>query len=479
MRKDEPVKLDLPETSQPQNVEVEKKPEIIAEVQIDEEEKDFLNWNGYDAFCLFVLVMVGIFCRFWIIQYPRHFTLNEEKHVQYINSYLNGSFFFPSQPPMSEIMLAGISAFSQYKGGYKPPYHEDNFTFPNMEYVALRSPSAFFSAIVIPLSFFIVRLLGGSTITSFAAGLFTMFDFLLVGLARNITTDGFIQLFVGMAIFATAFMKHFEYESTSYYICYIAQSAFVGLAFASDWNCIAVLAFVIFYNYFTFKKVKPIFTTLISLFIILYITYMIHVILLPRESPQSIGLSIKYQKSLSAPSAALHINHLQVPIFALELIYKSIRLHIRRSNFVNFLSWPPMLCSWKILWTQLGRTVAVFGNLPVWWAISLLSIIQILNMFFAMRIRKQSSFMYCGYFMTLCVFLFKTSERGFPDYQVPVLFGIWGLSLSLDTEFSEQVSGFLTAFLILASTFIFILWAPLVYGYENFDTRFTPYFAQK
>lgn len=478
LRNTEPVKIDVQNQEHSTNETRTQNESKIEEVQVEEEEKDFLDWNGYDAFCLFVLVMAGIFSRFWIIQYPRHFTLNEERQVTYINSYLNGSFFMPSQPPMSEIMLAGISSFSQYKQVYKPPYSEPNFTFPTMEYVALRSPSAFFSAIVIPLSFFIVRLLGGSTISSFAAGLFTMFDFTLIGLARNISTDGFIQLFVALAIFATAFMRHFEYQSTSYQICYIAQTVFVGLSLASDWNCIAILIFVCFFNYFTFKKLSPIFTTTFFALIILYLSFITHVILLPRESSQSIGLSLKYQQSLSAHDAPLHINHLQVPLFALEIIHKSFRLHLRRSNFVNFLSWPIMACPWKVLWTQLGRTVAIFGNVPVWWSISVLALIQVLNMLFAMRIRKQSSLMYCGFFISLCVFIFKTSERGLPDFEVPLLFGICGLALSLDSEFSEQVSGFLTAFLIASSAFVFILWAPLVYGYENFDKRFTPYFAK-
>jgi dolichyl-phosphate-mannose--protein O-mannosyl transferase len=486
MRTADPIKLPLEKKrKEEKNKAAEQYPEkeqpkekVSEEMTEDSPFLDPLDWNGYDAFCLFILVFFGIFSRFWVIQYPRHFTDGEATHVQYINSYLNGSFFLMSQPPLAEMCLAGIAKFSYYKQSLQPPYYETNFTFPTMEYVALRSPSAFMSAIVIPLSFFIVRLLGSSTFGAMAAGLFTLFDFLLIGSARNIGTDGFLQLFVALTMFFTAFMKRLNRGTTAWNYCFFFQAFFCGCCISSNWACISLIIFIIIFNFTTYKDITMIPKTLFIITGVFVLTFFLHAILLPYKTGNEKLLSASYVNDLFQVGQQSKINYLRVPLHAFEIMHKSFKLHNSRSKCLPFFKWVTMSCPWKVLWTQLGRTVAVFGNLPVWWAISVAFIGELLKSILTRRLRDTSTLIFCGFIEILAYYMFCLSERGLSDYQTALLFGIWGLALSLDVELPPSASGFTIALLTVAAGIVFILWAPLVYGYENFDTRFLPYFAK-
>ena len=137
-----------------------------------------------------------------------------------------------------------------------------------------------------------------------------------------------------------------------------------------------------------------------------------------------------------------------------------------------------MACPWKVLWNHGGRSVAVFGNLPVWWGIGFATICEITKLVLSRRIRENTAIIFCGYASCMAYFLLGTSERGLCDYQLGLMFGIWGLSLCLDNELPQAAAGFALSSLVVAAGFVFLLWAPLVYGYENFDMRFLPYFAE-
>jgi dolichyl-phosphate-mannose--protein O-mannosyl transferase len=132
---------------------------------------------------------------------------------------------------------------------------------------------------------------------------------------------------------------------------------------------------------------------------------------------------------------------------------------------------------WTVLWTQLGRTVAAFGNVAVWWPLTFAVIVLLLQAAIARRIRKNSQYLAIGWIASLLYFVVGVSERGVCDYEIALMFGIWALPLFIDAEASERIAGFLSAAIIVTAGMIFLLWAPLVYGYEDFDARLTPYFG--
>ncbi|EAX91565.1 Dolichyl-phosphate-mannose-protein mannosyltransferase, putative [Trichomonas vaginalis G3] len=436
------------------------------------------DWNGYDTLCLFVLLFIGIVTRFYLIQYPKSFVDREAMHIGYINSYLNGSFFVDSQPPLAELLLAFYAGKSGYRQSIKPHNMNANYTYQSLEYVSLRTPSTLFSTFVVPLSFINVRLLGGSTFASMSAGIFTVFDFLLVSTSRSITTDGFVQFFVALTVFFSALLRHYNPSSTSWSICIICQSLFAGCAVASNWNGISLVLFVVLFNYLTYHTFRPIPVNLSIIFIIFYFAYITHVIFLPYQSINMKSVSGSYRKDLIKTGQPLRIKHLKVCIHAIELIFISFKHHVSQSHIVPVHRWIFMTCKWKVLFRERGRIVAVFGNLPVWFSIGLATISEYTKIFLSRRLREPTAIVFFGYLSGIIFLLLGNSERGLCDYGVPLMFGIWGLSLCFDSEFPPDTAGFILSSLCVASMFIYMLWSPFVYGYDSFGSRFLPYFAE-
>ena len=136
-----------------------------------------------------------------------------------------------------------------------------------------------------------------------------------------------------------------------------------------------------------------------------------------------------------------------------------------------------MRCPWKVLWNDGGRSVALFGNIPVWYGIAFTLVVEIVKLSLSKRRRENTAIVLGGYVSCLLVLLLGSSERGLEDYQLALLFGIWALALCIDSEFAQYTSGFIISSLSVAAGFVFLIWSPILYGYESYDMRFLPYFA--
>lgn len=453
------------------------------------------NWNGFDAFCLMILIFFGVFCRFWIIQYPRHMVYKEDNQIHVINSYLNGSLFIDTEPPFASMIMAGVSYLADYNITYTLPRKEFNYSYHDMQYVALRTTPAFFSTITIPLSFFIVRSFGGSRYAAFSAGLFVMFDFLLISLGRHIFTDGIIQFLVSFTIFLISISTHFNEESTSFIVIILFESIFTGFSISSSVSAIGLWIFVIIYNV-TYNKKFHINALLLNLFIpiiIFVFCFAYQVTLMPYHSSYDLILSDDFKAYLFNPGQKVDIHHSTILERAFELIHAMFYLRKKETNHAQiplinsppsnvnnnkWYLWPFMATKWVVLWTQKERYVSCFGNIATWWPICIGILLCLLKFFLVGKINSKSQILCLGYLTSLVTFIFYPSLRGLCDYEISLIFGLLFLPLFIEEEFSEECNGFLFTALIFVSGFIFILWAPLVYGYENFDMRFFPYFAK-
>jgi dolichyl-phosphate-mannose--protein O-mannosyl transferase len=451
-----------------------------AACDVAEPDENFLirpfNWDGYDACCLLILIFLGVFSRFWIIQYPRHMVSEEEKQIHLINSYLNGSFYLDSEPPLASLILAWFAHFADYNFAYSLPRTETNYSYHDMQYVTMRSTPAFAATIVIPLTFFIVRSFDGSRLAALSAGLFCLFDFLLVALGRNIFVDGYVQLFVTFTVFFTAISSHFQQQSWIWWTFIVLQSVFLGFSISSRLSAAGLWVFVLFWH----RKMIPALGLNLAIPIAIFIfSFCLQVALMPLNSQYDGILSDSYRRYLVPSLHHFHLVHSSILGRALELIQLMFtKRSVLSVDFPRWFKWPLMQGHWHVLWTQLGRTVAAFGNIFVWWPILIAIVALLFQIFIAGKIHSDAQLLAIGYMASLLFFVFGLEARGVCGYQIPLLFGLWAMPLFIDTEASEEVSGFLFAAMIALSGFLFILWAPLVYGYENFDTRFLPYFAE-
>lgn len=440
------------------------------------------NWNGYDAFCLMILIFLATFSRFWVIQYPRHMVNLEEHQIHIINSYLNGSFYIDNEPPFASMLMAGIAYLADYNLTYSLPRTETNYSYHDMQYVAMRSTPAFFSTMAIPMLFFTVRSFGGSRYASLAAGLFGLFDFLLISLGRHIFTDGIVQFFVITSLFLLSISSHFHPLSTSFRIIIFFQSLFVGYSISSKVSAFPLYIFSMVYIIVSHKKlsfVPTLFSAFVPILVFIF-SFSYQVVLMPFHSQYDVIMNDDFKIDLVHRNQPIELHHSTILPRALNLFQSMfvIRGNLKTDTESNqWYQWPFMTCNWVILWTQLQRYVCCFGNIAVWWPISVSIIICILSIIFKRSISTKVDLLCIGYVLSLLFFSIQPSFRGLCDYEIPLIFGLTFLPLFLETFLSETLNGFCLTAIIFASGFLFILWAPFIYGYENFDPKFVPYFA--
>lgn len=457
------------------NMQPKSNPSVQNEMDQNSFSSSAFSLNGLDIFLILVLVFLSAFSRFWIIQFPRNAVYDEGKQIHIINSYLNGSIFVDTQPPLGSLILSAAARHSHYDQSYVSAISEKNYTFQNMKYVSLRFPSAFAAMIVVPLSFFIVRCFGGSKLAAMSSGLFTLMDFLLIALGRSCFTDGLLQLFVAASVLSLAVSEHFTTESISEKVFLILQSFFVGCAVSTNINAFGLWVFFIFWNRKSLIKI------MYNIFIpvaMLFISFCLQVYYMPFHSLYESCLPESYIRNLYEPSSKYVVDYFKIPLRAFQLMMTMFKLRFLINENGKWYLWPLMMCKYTVLWTHLGRYVACFGNVATWWPMCLSIIYMFLKGIITRSFKTIQQKLCIGYLLSLVCFSFICNNREICDYQIPLMFGLWILPLIIDKELSPEMSGFILPLIIVSGFVIFYLWAPLVYGYENFDTRFLPYFAK-
>ena len=436
------------------------------------------DWNGYDAFCLVILIALGVFTRFWVIQNPRCMTNNEKLHLQVLNSYINGTFVSDINPPLASMINAG----SAYLAGYNVQYNffsndDEKYTYTDMQYVSLRSTPAFFASIVVPLSFFIVRSFGGSCFAAFSCGLFTVFDFLLISLGRTIDIHGIVQFFIAFTLFLVSISGHFRDGSEPWLVVLFFESLFVGFSISSTLSAIGLWLFVIIFNFLNYKNVNILMMNIIIPFIVFVFAFCYSSTLMPFHSPFDKDLDEKYQIELFNINEKPYIKHRLLIPYSFELIKVMFKTRYSLPNGKGkYFTWPFMLCNWYVIWNDSDRYVSCFGNVAVWWPICIAIIFSVIKFLINQKLTSKAQMLCIGYFSSLLFFQFGCSATEICDYEIPLIFGLYILTLFIDQELDESLAGFVFTTIIIISCFLFIIWCPLVYGYENFDQRFKPYF---
>lgn len=402
------------------------------------------DWSGFDVFSLLLLTFFGIFTRFWVIQFPRHMVLAEKEHIDTVNCWLNGSVFVDTEPPLGSMIIAAVVRAAGFNSITEIP----SDTYPDMQYVMLRSVPAFFASASVPLSFFIVRAFGGSTFGALAAGSFFLFETLMVSLGRHIFTDGLLQFFVGVSVLFVALSTHFSAGSMIWWLFVAFESIALGFCLSMRISSIGVFLFIAVANR---KHTKALLANFIISPLILFFVFCVQGVVLSRGT-----------------------NALLVLSRAVVNVVEGRMKNVKRSDW---LCWPLMLCSWKVLWSEPGRIVACFGNVATWIPLTVVVCVVLIQILINRRVATRAQELACGWLFCYLVSIFCGTGLGVCDYEVAVMFGIWCFALFMDTELPDTLSGFSMSSCMCVSGFVFILWAPFVYGYEKVDGRFLPYFS--
>jgi dolichyl-phosphate-mannose--protein O-mannosyl transferase len=164
-----------------------------------EKRSDPLVFDSTDAVLILFLTAIGMIMRVFQIHFPPFVVSDESVFGDSNNSYLTDVYFTDINPPLAKLLMSGTGHYSGYKADYN---FSSNKTYPNMDYIPLRITPAFFGALCVPLTYFMMR---ATLCSHFCASVTTVLiasDLSLIVGARHILSDGILHFFCCLAVFS-------------------------------------------------------------------------------------------------------------------------------------------------------------------------------------------------------------------------------------------------------------------------------------
>lgn len=443
-----------------------------------------LELDGTDSVAIIFLTAIGMITRIFRIQYPAYVVFDEVYFGNFTNYYLKGTYFHDIHPPLAKLIMAGVAYYAGYKGDYQFEAYGEDKKYPSMTYVSLRMTPAFFGALCVPLSYFIMRAMLCSHFSSFVAALLVASDVMLVVEARHILSDGILHFFCCLAIFSI-----FLFERASNIYSLIFEGVCLGCAAACKYTSggIVLLAIIRQFQIYEIpnfvKRVRGaiirsgILCSLVA--IIHFICFSIHLTLLPFKPTDDIGMPDCVRKGLvdrlspdwdarsRAPSMLKRVVSL-----ALYMHFGNMAIGGGHAYSSPWYSWPLATSRWVLYWTLEGKHILCMANVLLWYPVFFAVIGNIVRVLLKGDFTSELASMLFGYLLSYLPFLLIPREMFIYHYAIPLLFGCYNIAVLIDREMTPKIRGFMYCSVTAMAIFGFFLWAPWAYGLTTPDFDF-------
>ena len=149
-----------------------------------------------------LLTFLAFLTRFWLLNNPTQVVFDEVHFGKFASYYLRRSFYFDVHPPLGRLMLGGTGYLAGYDGSYLFDKIGEDYISREVPYVAYRSVTAMFGALLVPLVFFILYETDHSLSACVIGAAMTLFDNALVCQTRLILLDSFLLFFDIFSVYA-------------------------------------------------------------------------------------------------------------------------------------------------------------------------------------------------------------------------------------------------------------------------------------
>ncbi|XP_068974791.1 uncharacterized protein [Bombus flavifrons] len=141
-----------------------------------------------------ILLVSGIFTRFYRLEEPRSIVFDELHYGKYIGLYMKRTFFFDSHPPLGKQLISAVAYLADFDGQFK----FDRIGSPYADIVplfALRLVPALCGSLLIPTAYHLILELGLKQWTAVLAGILLLFDNALLTQSRFILMESILMQF--------------------------------------------------------------------------------------------------------------------------------------------------------------------------------------------------------------------------------------------------------------------------------------------
>ena len=337
------------------------------------------------------LVAAAFLTRFWGLGRPPEVVFDEVHFGKFVSGYFTGEYFFDIHPPFGKLFIAA----SGWIGGF-----DGSFTFSNIHqpygdtpYIFLRAVPALFGAMLVPLTYLLMRQMDGSKLAScIAAGLVLLDNALLIE-SRFILVDT-ILLFFGFLslLFFLVAMRH-RTASKTWMIFLPLTGIALGATVSTKWTGVGMLGLVGLValidlaksawgsNRQFIRKLIGYAICLVGIPAFVYFgIWLLHFELLPNSGPGDVFMTPEFRVSLNGSQGSMG-DHLSSYDKVLELnrtMYRSNSgIQAEHPWQSQWWSWPFIprgISFWESRTDSNVARVYLLGVPYLWWLVSMGSI---------------------------------------------------------------------------------------------------------
>ena len=442
-----------------------------------------IEFSTSDVIAVIFFTFLSIFTRCFRIYYPKTVVFDEKSFGNFINNYIKGDYFDDIHPPLAKLILAGCASLSEYEGDFEfQKLFAEHKEFSKMSYVSLRMIPAIMSGIVAPLSYIAAKLANLSSFTSFVVGIFTSLDLLFIVEGKYILTDGILHMFCMLAIVSV-----FLFERKMNFYTLLFEGFCLGAAISVKFTAGGIVVFAIAMQ-FDIKElisnpmkqigaIKRSIILIITALTVLYITFYIHLSILPYESDHYKFAPDIVKSALVNRANPEWMKRYNVSMFRrivaliISMLKYNFNIKPRNSYATKWYQWPLQTSSLLLMSVDRNRSIYSMGNILIWIPVFFSVIASTINCIIQNDCSSTVFYLLVGYFASYLPFALMTRDTYIYHYCIPLLFGYLCLAINID-KFSPKYKGFFSMLLIFLTIAGFLLWAPWAYGLTVYDFNF-------
>ena len=427
---------------------------ITISLDYSEDEQKIENQQKFVDKILPYSLVLFVFCislitHFPLLSHPNEVVFDETHFGKFLSGYITGERFFDIHPPLAKLMLAG---WAKYVCGYNGTFEfNTGQKYPKyVDYTMIRVLPCLCGSLVAPILTASMMLRHCSYTSSVLTGLLFAFDFTSIVQSRFILTDAIVYFFVSMTIFSSCLLVRYE----SWLVIFM-QAFFGSAAFCSKFAAGGALVLVALSNMrlclgrkngFLVLCVRGIFCVIVLL-TMLFGTIYLHLIFTPIRG---------YGDEYTVPRFRQYPMFTQIRMLLYDMYRYNRDLGFDHPYQSRWYEWPIFKAAPTLLWSEGGvsHVICIFNN-PVTAYASLFGAI------FALFYLNYEWFL--TWFISYIPFYFVKRCTWTYHYEIPLIFGICGLSFVLD-RFPKYLRNALYVLIICLMLIMFGHWYEWLYG---------------
>ncbi|KAJ3412522.1 hypothetical protein HDV05_000660 [Chytridiales sp. JEL 0842] len=200
-------------------------------------QKASLYWSS----TLILVTFLAFVTRFYGIHKPAQVVFDEVHFGKFASYYLRGEYYFDVHPPFGKLLLAFTGWFAGYDGHYLFNKIGEDYVTNRVPYIALRLFPATCGALIVPVSFLVLKELGVSLPGALLGSCLILFDNALIAQSRLILLDGMLLLFGVLSAYTWIKFYKLRYSPFSAKWWFWLTSCGVSLAFVTGVKLVGLL----------------------------------------------------------------------------------------------------------------------------------------------------------------------------------------------------------------------------------------------